>query len=46
MKHNKSYLHTLILAHDTSQLKITFDLLSDLLKAVHNRYRGDCMNST
>lgn len=46
VKHDRSYLHTLILAHDTGQLKITFDLLPDLLKAVHDGYRGDGMNAT
>lgn len=46
VKHDRSYLHTLILAHDTGQLKITFDLLPDLLKAVHDGYRGDGMYAT
>lgn len=46
MKNDYSYLHAFILSHDTSKLKVTFYLLSDLLKAVHNGYRGDGMNST
>lgn len=44
--HIPSYLHALILAHDASQLQITFDLLSDLLEAVNNGHCGDGMNTT
>lgn len=35
------YLHTLIFAHDSSQLKVTLDLLPNLLEAVHDGHGGD-----
>lgn len=41
-----SYLHTLVLAHDTSQLQVAFDLLSDLLEAVHDGHGGDGMDTS
>lgn len=41
-----SYLHAFILAHDTSQLQITFDLLSDLLEAVNNGHCRDGVDTT
>lgn len=44
-KSRTSYLHALVFAHDTSQLQVTLDLLSDLLEAVDNRHRGDGVNA-
>lgn len=41
-----SYLHAFILAHDSSQLQVTFDLLPDLLEAVHNGNRRDGVDPT
>lgn len=40
------YLHALILAHDTSQLQVTFDLLPDLLETVHDGHGGDGVDTT
>lgn len=42
----QSYLHALVLAHHTSQLQITFDLLSDLLEAVNNWHSRDGVDTT
>lgn len=36
-----THLHTFILAHDSSQLQVAFNLLTDLLEAVYNRHGGD-----
>ena len=41
-----SYLHAFILAHDASQLQITFNLLSDLLEAVNDGHCGDGVDTT
>lgn len=46
MWYRDTHLHTLILAHDASQLQITFDLLSNLLEAVNNGHCGDGMDTT
>lgn len=40
------YLHALVLPHDPCQLEVAFDLLPDLLEAVHNRDGGDGVNAT
>lgn len=41
-----AYLHALVLAHDASQLQVTFDLLPDLLEAVDDGHGGDGVDST
>lgn len=46
MKVRHSYLHALVFAHDTSQLQVAFDLLSDLLEAVHNWHGGNGMDTS
>lgn len=45
-KESHAYLHAFVLAHDASQLQITFDLLSDLLEAVNDGHGGDGVDTT
>lgn len=41
-----THLHAFILAHDTGQLQVAFNLLADLLEAVYNRHSGDGVDAT
>ena len=41
-----SYLHALVLAHDSGQLQVTLDLLPDLLEAVDDGHGGDGVDAT
>lgn len=40
------YLHTLVFPHDSRQLEVAFDLLSNLLEAINDRDGWNSMNAT